>query len=255
MMFDEISSREYKAVNGIAYYVPEEEQEKNIEYAREIIDGHWVDIHWRDYYGYPLEPRVDAAKHINEHGGTIFEICTGPGGGYMPWILHGNRNAELIISDLCPTVVKEWKRVLDKEDFPKLNYAALDMCDLPFKDETLDVISGCGAIINIEGDRFKALSEIYRVLKPGGLLAADFIYVSPEYAKKLPESAYLTIKQKSPTVFVDFYQEMLDAGFTKIEDISGGIWSNENDNSVLATLCRNLGVHLEFTTFMRYCWK
>ena len=59
-----------------------------------------------------------------------------------------------------------------------MEYAALDVCDMPFYNNCLDVISGSAAIINIEGDRDKALKEIYRVLKPGGSFVFDYIFVT-----------------------------------------------------------------------------
>ena len=62
-------------------------------------------------------------------------IGADPGGGYMPYILKANSDATIIISDLSPTVVREWKSFLDKTlDSPNIYYAAFDFCDMPFKD-------------------------------------------------------------------------------------------------------------------------
>ncbi|MDR0553627.1 MAG: methyltransferase domain-containing protein, partial [Treponema sp.] len=165
-------------------------------------------------------------------------------------------NAGIIITDLCPTVVKEWKKFLDKNNNIKnIKYAALNICDIPFKDETCDIISGYGAFINIEGDKFKALKEIYRVIKHGGMFVTDHIYVTKEYVETLPVVAYKTLRERFPSIFMDFYQETLEAGFKEIEETAAGEWSNENDESTLASLCRELGIHLVFSTFFRYCHK
>lgn len=44
----------------------------------------------------------------------------------MPYILKANPDATIIISDLSPTVVSEWKALLDKTiDSPNLYYAYL----------------------------------------------------------------------------------------------------------------------------------
>ena len=63
-----------------------------------------------------------------------------------------NYNAHLMISDLCLTVVKEWYKLFHSMDNPPphAEYAALNVCDMPFYDNCLDVISGSAAIINIE---------------------------------------------------------------------------------------------------------
>lgn len=53
-------------------------------------------------------------KQIASCDGIILEIGAGPSGGYMPYILKVNSDAAIIISDLSPTVVREWKSLLDK---------------------------------------------------------------------------------------------------------------------------------------------
>ena len=76
-----------------------------------------------------------------------------------------------MISDLSPTVVKEWYNLFIKMENPPPNieYAVFDVCDIPFTDGSLEVVSRSAAIINIEGNRDLALKEIYRVLQPSGL--------------------------------------------------------------------------------------
>ena len=138
---------------------------------------------------------------------------------------------------------------------PNVQYAALDVCDLPFQDNSLDVVSGNGAIINIEGDRDKALREIYRVLKPGGLFAFDYIFVTEEFFNQLPAHAAQTLRERYPTIFWDTLAIFDQLGFREVEIIQTGTWSNKDDESCLADLCRSLDIALTFTTFQRYCKK
>jgi hypothetical protein len=56
-------------------------------------------------------------------------------------------------------------------------------------------------------------------------------------------------------MFMDYYQESIDIGFTKIENNIGKTWNNKNDESVLASLCRELRIYLEFSTYTRCCYK
>ena len=142
--------------SGIAYFVPEQERDYNIEWANEIQSGKWIKRNWES-------SRADNAymdgvgKQIASCDGIILEIGAGPGGGYMPYILKANPDATVIISDLSPTVVREWKSFLDKSlDSPNIYYADFDFCNIPFKDNSIDIISDGGGIGNCKGIKAKA---------------------------------------------------------------------------------------------------
>ena len=118
-------------------------------------------------------------KQIAFCNGIILEIGVGPGGGYMPYVLKENPEATVIISDLSPTVVREWKSFLDKSlDSPNIYYSAFDFCNMPFEDNSIDIISDGRSIGNCEGIKAKAPKEAFRVLKPGGKLITSTGFVS-----------------------------------------------------------------------------
>jgi len=255
-VFNDIANRPFDIIDGIAYFVSEKEPENNIEWVDGLISGNWVEKNWNEHYNMKNDERVDIAKRISAMGGPILEIGTGPGGGFMSFVLDNDINADIIISDLSPTVVKEWKRLFDKNIKPaNIKYAVLNTCDIPFKDETIKIVSGYAAFGNIEGDKTKALKEIHRVLKKGGMYVSGDICITKEYVKSIPEKAYTVLMEKFPDIFIDYYKESIDAGFSKIENKIGKTWNNKNDDSVLATLCRELGIYLEFSTYIRYCYK
>jgi ubiquinone/menaquinone biosynthesis C-methylase UbiE len=62
-----------------------------------------------------------------------------------------------------------------------------DMCALPFTTSSFDAVASMTAIHNVpnEARRDLALSEIARVLKPGGRLAIFDVFHSSHYAKVL----------------------------------------------------------------------
>lgn len=247
-----LSARHFE-MKDTAYFVPETEQADNVGWANEIVNGQWVRRNWnkRKENSYS-----DIAKRVNAHGGIILEIGTGPGGGFMPSILIDNPDAIIIISDLSPTVVREWKKLLDKElHSPNIYYAALDNCDLPFKDNSVDVISDGGGIGNTEGDRQKALNGVYRILKPGGLFVTSTGFITKETLSSLPVSAQKILTEKRPDVFKDLYEETVMAGFKKIDSVICGGWYTDDDESTIADLARSLGVNLKFTSYIRYCVK
>jgi demethylmenaquinone methyltransferase/2-methoxy-6-polyprenyl-1,4-benzoquinol methylase len=118
------------------------------------------------------------------------EIGTGPGGGNMPYILDQNEKAQIIITDLSSTVVEEWKKLFDSNrKYKNIYYAVLNHCMIPFKDNSIDIISSSAGFGNTEGDKMEALKEIYRVLKPNGLYVDSGIWLNNDHVKNISEKA------------------------------------------------------------------
>lgn len=251
-----LSNKTYE-FDGIAYFVPKSEKSDNESWAKDIVHGAWIKRNWDSIKNRNAGIMNDIGKKIAGHGGIILEIGTGPGGGFMPYILNADPDAKIIISDLSPTVINEWKRFLDRElDSPGISYAAFNFCDIPFIDNCIDIVSDGGGIGNTEsGERCKAFKECYRVLKPGGLLVTSTGFVNKETLAALPKQAQATLKEKRPDVFEDLYEETVLAGFVKIDSIISGSWDTDNDQSTIADLARSLGINLKFTSYVRYCMK
>jgi ubiquinone/menaquinone biosynthesis C-methylase UbiE len=261
-MFKEISNRKYELKNDIAYYFSYDELEnKNVwamneEWQNSIINGKWVENNWKNHFSNKNINYVNIAKRINEKNGLIMEIGAGPGGGNMPYILDQNEKAQIIITDLSSVVVEEWKKLFDNNSkYKNIYYAVLNHCKIPFKDNSIDIVSSSGGFANTEGDKIETLKEIYRVLKPNGLYVDSGIWLNNDHAKNVPERALEKILEKFPEIVGNFYDESVKAGFKNIETIEGGTWSNENDESTLASLCRELGTYLVFNGYTRYSHK
>ena len=255
-MIKNIVNKPFTINDNIFYFVSEEDRYPDSDFVKGLKEDGWIEQNWDKHIKYPYAHGVLAAKRINEKGGLILEIGAGPGGGLFPYILNENLNSNIIISDIVPTVLREWKKFLAKTvDTPNIKYVAMDNCDMPFNDCVIDVVSSLGGFGNTEGDKYKALSEIYRILKHGGMYVSDEIFVDKEHANTLSPEALKTIKEQFPDVFTDFYQESIEAGFSRIENIEGKKWSNEDDQSGLADLCRELGVYLVFCSYLRFCYK
>ncbi|MCL2495633.1 MAG: class I SAM-dependent methyltransferase [Oscillospiraceae bacterium] len=256
-MFEKHFSRDYEMI-GFPHFVPKDELGYNLDWARQLVDEQWVFYRWREDVERGGWKRFEQeAKRIASHGGLILEICAGPGGGFAPATLMQDYNANIMISDLCPTVVSEWKKHFEKMDNPPPNieYAAFNVCDMPFRDDSIDVVSGRAAIINVEGSRDKALREIYRILKPGGPFVFDFIFVTEEFYNQMQPQIQKAIKNRYPMIFWDTLHTFDELGFSKVETIATGTWSNENDESGLADFCRSLNTSLTFSGFSRFCIK
>ena len=86
-------------------------------------------------------------------------------------------------ADNSPTATEENARIEGVSD--RVEVKTADMRELPFPDSYFDVITSNWTVHNVEDEngRQKALSEIIRVLKPGGMIVLADIVNQAEYAK------------------------------------------------------------------------
>lgn len=90
----------------------------------------------------------------------------------------------------------------------------VDICDLPFKDESHDLVCASHVLEHIGDDR-KAISEVWRILKPGGIALLPVPMVADktaEYPEANPEEHYHW-RAPGPDYF-DKYRER----FSKVDE-------------------------------------
>jgi len=94
---------------------------------------------------------------------------------------------------MIPEMLKRAKENLQRTDFKNVTFMEASAEKLPFPNEDFDVVISNG-VFNLIPGKVKALSEVYRVLKPGGrMMIADQILTGelPEDTKARVESWFM----------------------------------------------------------------
>lgn len=252
-----LADKPCKLVDGVAYFVPQAERNEAAAWAEAMVREKWVPRSWTENMQRGAPWTDEIFRRMQAHGGMILEIGAGPGGGFMPCLLRRAPEAAVIVSDLSPTVVREWKRCLEKEiGSPNISYAVFNFCRMPLRDGTIDVVSDFGGIANtVEGEKAQALKEAWRVLKPGGLLVTATGFVTRDSFAQLPREVQTVLLRQRPDILEDLYADTVQAGFETIDSVICGGWDTDDDESDIADLARTLNVNLHFTSYVRFCRK
>ncbi len=125
----------------------------------------------------PIEALDQFTQHIKP-GGLILDAGCGPGRDSR---LLTERGFNVIGVDLSKELLKIAKRMN-----PKTRFICADIRELPFKDNYFDGVWCSAVLLHFETieDVKKALKEMYRVLKPGGII---FISVKKQLGKNKTE--------------------------------------------------------------------
>ena len=104
-------------------------------------------------------------------GGSVLEVGCGPG-----WLWEQAQQGfppdlRLTLTDLSPGMVEEARgRVGALPRFSGAQFLQADVMALPFADQSFDAVLACHMLYHVP-DPGRALAEMLRVLRPGGLLA------------------------------------------------------------------------------------
>jgi len=102
---------------------------------------------------------------------SILDLATGSGDVVFALERGLESSPEIIGLDFCEPMLVEARKKRDELKLNADNFPFLfgDCLDLPFSDDKFDLVTISFGLRNL-ADREKGLSEIYRVLKPGGRL-------------------------------------------------------------------------------------
>lgn len=98
----------------------------------------------------------------------ILEIGCGNGALWMDHLDPLPRKVSIVLSDISEGMIRDVRRNIG-EEHPSFSYAAFDCRQIPYPDESFDMVIAGHVLFYCE-DIPAACAEIHRVLKPGGRL-------------------------------------------------------------------------------------
>jgi len=159
---------------------------------------------WMNPYKFAdVMPRIDrVAPRLK--GKQVLEIGCGMGFDSVELMRRGVR---LTATDLTPAAVRVARRHFEVEGLDAENVRVANVLDLDFADESFDGVYAIG-VVHHTGDTPRAIREIRRVLKPGGVMAIAHIYRRPSFFHMLSKIGRENIEFKDMDApVIDFFTE------------------------------------------------
>jgi len=116
-------------------------------------------------------------------GMTVLDLGCGSG-AFTPFVARVvEEQGKVYAVDIQPAMLKQLERKLarpENQDIKNIEMKQASAYDLPFEGGTVDLVYMVAVLQEIP-DRSRALREISRVLKPGGILAVTEFLPDPDY--------------------------------------------------------------------------
>ncbi len=110
-------------------------------------------------------------------GEQVLDVGCGAGVDTILAAMITGPNGSAVGVDIVPEMIARGESNLQMTDIDNVSFRKTSGEDLPFPDDTFDVVISNG-VINLIPDKRSALAEIFRVLKPGGrLMTADQVAI------------------------------------------------------------------------------
>ena len=126
------------------------------------------DRHWR---------KKAAAECLNSDPEQVLDLCTGTGDFILELAHMAREDIQLTGYDFSPDMLEvargKYARISEQKEIPKLTFIEGDVGEMPFEDQRFHAIGITFGIRNLVYENSNAnrhLSEILRVLRPGGKL-------------------------------------------------------------------------------------
>jgi arsenite methyltransferase len=149
-------------------------------------------------------------------GDTVIDLGSGAGNDAFIARKIVGENGKVLGIDFTEAMIRKARANAEKLNFNNVEFRLGDIDDMPVTSNYANVIvSNC--VLNLVPNKHKVISEIFRVLKPGGHFSISDIVLEGELPAKWKEVAELYAGCVSGAVQKQVYLEMIkEAGFKNI---------------------------------------
>ena len=151
-----------------------------------------------------------------KEGDTVIDLGSGAGNDAFIARKIIGESGKVVGIDFTEAMIKKATTNAEKLSFSNVTFRLGDIDDMPVTSNYADVIvSNC--VLNLVPNKHKVISEIYRVLKPGGHFSISDIVLEGELPARWKEVAELYAGCVSGAIQKQVYLEIIEqAGFKNI---------------------------------------
>ncbi len=150
-------------------------------------------------------------------GDHVLDLGSGAGNDCFVARAIVGENGKVVGLDMTEPMVLKARVNCTKLEFKNVEFVLGDIEKIPFDDKLFDVvISNC--VLNLVPDKSKAFSEIYRVLKPGGLFSVSDVVLKGTLSEKMKKDAEMYAGCVSGASEMEEYLKIIEnSGFLNVK--------------------------------------
>lgn len=150
------------------------------------------------------------------NGDTVIDLGSGAGNDCFVARHQAGAEGKVIGIDFTPVMVAKARANADKLGYNNVEFREGDIENMPVGDAVADVVvSNC--VLNLVPDKQKVVSEIFRVLKPGGHFSISDVVLAGQLPDSLKSDAEMYAGCIAGAIQkADYLQLMADQGFKNI---------------------------------------
>lgn len=164
--------------------------------------------------GYPF------AANVIRSGDVVLDVGSGSGTDAVISSALAGPHGKVFALDMTPAMVDKLRRSLERFDGGNIEPICGNAERIPLADASVDVVTSNGSL-NLVPDKARALSEIFRVLRPGGRLQIADVALARPVAERYRRDPKMWAECVVGAVEEERYLSMLShVGFERVERLS-----------------------------------